>query len=113
MTVRPNKAGYFPELPSPFAGDVALGNMTQWRMQFVRSGSFGIALHIRSHGLAIFNKLVSPADVCAAFPKLHDGDSKNVADFINDQLDALGLGPLEARVGNYIPSLTDLRPDAP
>jgi len=100
MVIRPDAENRFPMCETPFFGDVALGNMTQWRMQFLRTQNWGMALHIQRMGLAVFGPGVVLAEtVRKAFPKMLPGDAGNVADFINDQLAVPVLG----RFGSYHP----------
>lgn len=107
--VRPDDVGYFPPLHTPFSGDVALGNVTQWRMQLLRTSQYGIALHVIHYGLAVFGPAaVGPAEVGEAFPDMFPGDRMNVADFINDQL---SLRTVHPRFGFYRRDLASTQPD--
>lgn len=101
--IRPNMDHIFPVIPSPWHGEVALGNGTQWRMQLLRSSDYGIALHVVRWGLAVFNGQVSAAKVRKYMPKIIEGDATNLADFLNDQLHGPSLRV--ARVGYYFPNL--------
>ena len=100
--IRPNKRGQFPLLATPFSGQVALGNGTQWYMQVIRSDD-NMALHVPRHGITAFKttRAITPKDVTKVFPKMESGDVKNMADFLNDQLFAN-----IPRSGNYFADLT-------
>jgi len=107
--VRPNKEGIFPDVfwgTQVFRGDVALGNSTQYRICVAKIGRW-FFVGVMERGAYEFDGYVHWSYAKDKLGLKHDGDARNVADFINDQIFFGGAGgdlPFE-RQGKYDPSL--------
>ena len=104
MTIRPTKSGVFPRLETG-VHDVALGNMTQFRIGIIRAsvhGQDGLFVGVETRGAYHFS---NRADTGYVMDKLklapYDGDAAHIADFINDQ--NFEPGEIE-RQGTYLGS---------
>jgi hypothetical protein len=97
-TIRPNRQGYFTSLPSPTVCDVALGNGSHFCVYLIRQedrlhlgleGAGAYRFDMSQHFTYVMEKL-----------RLGEGDARNMADFIADQLQVQ-----TERQGSYEPRL--------
>lgn len=103
VVIRPDHHGHFPFLETPFRGQVALGNGTQWRVQMLRSiNQNALAVQVSRYGLATFRRPARPTRVMERLSLPSTPDSRNMSDFINDQMVAWQNAP---RMGSYMPEL--------
>ena len=82
--IRPTKPGVFPVLEEGFH-DIALGNMTQFRIAFLRKGVRGLFVGVEGKGCYSFATQVDPGYVKEKLRVL-EGDAENIADLINCQV---------------------------
>lgn len=100
MTIRANKDGRFPQV-APGVYNVALGNMSQFRIAIIEDREEGgLMFGVVGHGAYRFAVPPHPGYVKEKL-KVMEGDANNLADFIGDQ-----LGYERAkRFGTYEPGL--------
>jgi hypothetical protein len=99
--IRPTKEGKWPILGNgaPFRGQVALGNMTQYKMTLWHCED-GLVIAIDERGAYSFNSYSHWAYVQDKLGLKYEGDARNIADLINDQ-----FRELCDRQGEYNPQL--------
>jgi hypothetical protein len=90
MIIRPTKSGKFPNVLAErdwFFGDVALGNMTQYEIMAVRLSSAFIFIGIQGRSCYTFTGFAHKDYVKARLHLRYELDARNLADFINAQID--------------------------
>lgn len=91
MSIRPTTQGVFPKLIYPFYGEVSLGNSTAYKMGVFKNPDGRLFLGIEGKGAYVFSGWCHWSYVQEKLSIRWENDARNVADFINCQLDHEGV----------------------
>lgn len=107
--VRPTRSGKFPRLDLPFYGSTPLGNGTQFTFGIFEidcNDGPRLLVAVEGRGAYTFSGFVHWTYAAEKLGLL-EGDARNVADMVNDQLGLSG-NHAELRQGYYVPGLCRL-----
>lgn len=86
MSIRPNSQGQFPQVNTPFYGDVSLGNSTQYKIGIFRCVNGRLFVGVEGRGCYTFGNWCHYSYAAEKLNLKFEGDARNIADFINCQL---------------------------